>query len=143
LARKWTKLGQTGPHRAVLCASDMSGARPGQLANWLLLGIHRDVLAVIHQTVRCAPDTSNAFCGKQLSGSATVGDVINAEHVSAMSAGNGRKGVPDMSGASPKSVVRPQTKGNHSLPNGGAMTPWPLGAIKEDLGRLCQYNKHS
>jgi hypothetical protein len=61
LARKWTKLGQTGPHRTVLCASDMFEAWPGRLANWLLSGIHRGALTVIHQTVRCASDMSNTF----------------------------------------------------------------------------------
>jgi hypothetical protein len=85
----------------------MSGAWSGRLANWLLSGIHWGALVVIHRTVRCALDMTIVFCGKRLSSGATVDDVINARHVSAMSADNGRKGAPDMSGASPKSVVRP------------------------------------
>jgi hypothetical protein len=36
-----------------------------------------------------------------------------------------------------------RTEGNLEFPKEGAMTPWPLGAIKETPMRLYQYTKHS
>jgi hypothetical protein len=40
-------------------------------------------------------------------------------------------------------LVRAQTKGDQSLPNGGATDPCPLGAIKEAPRRLYPNTKHS
>jgi hypothetical protein len=79
-------------HRTVRCARL---AR----ANWPLSGIHRRRTAIIHQTVRCAPDCS--VC-TGLSGEPTVGRAISAGHVAEPTARRGHRTIrcaPDMSGA--------------------------------------------
>jgi hypothetical protein len=68
------------------------------LANWPLLGIHRRRTAIIHQTVRCAPDCLVS----QRSGGPTVGRAICAGHVAKPTARRRHRTVrcaPDMSGA--------------------------------------------
>jgi hypothetical protein len=48
-----------------------------------------------------------------------------------------------VSGVPPDSPVHPRIEGNPLLPNEGAMTPWPLRAMKEAPKRLYQDTKHS
>jgi hypothetical protein len=78
-------------HRTVRCARL---AR----AKWLLSGIHRRRTAIIHRTVRCAPDCPVS----QRSAGPTVGRAICAGHVAEPTARRGHRTVrcaPDMSGA--------------------------------------------
>jgi hypothetical protein len=75
-------------------------------ANWPLSGIHRRCTAIIHQTVRCAPDCPVS----QRSAGPTVGRTICAGHVAEPTARRGHRAVrcaPDMSGApmAPKSAM--------------------------------------
>jgi hypothetical protein len=78
-------------HRTVRCARL---AR----ANWPLSGIHRRRTAIIHRTVRCAPDSPVS----QRSAGPTVGRAICTGHVAEPTARRGHRTVrcaPDMSGA--------------------------------------------
>jgi hypothetical protein len=67
-------------------------------AKWPLSGIHRRRTAIIHWTVRCAPDCPVS----QRSAGPTVGRAIYAGHVAEPTARRGQRTVrcaPDMSGA--------------------------------------------
>jgi hypothetical protein len=67
-------------------------------AKWPLSGIHQRRTAIIHRTVRCAPDCPVS----QLSAGPTVGRVICVGHVAEPTARRGHRTVrctPDMSGA--------------------------------------------
>ena len=67
-------------------------------ANWPLSGIHRRRTAIIHRTVRCAPDCPVS----QRSAGPTVGRTICAGHVAEPTARRRHRTVrcaPDMSGA--------------------------------------------
>jgi hypothetical protein len=67
-------------------------------ANWPLSGNHRRRTAIIHRTVRCAPDCPVS----QRSAGPTVGRTICAGHVAEPTARRGHRTVrwaPDMSGA--------------------------------------------
>jgi hypothetical protein len=67
-------------------------------AKWSLSGIHRRRSAIIHRTVRCAPDCPVS----QRSAGPTVGRAICAGHVAKPTARRGHRTVrcaPDMSGA--------------------------------------------
>jgi hypothetical protein len=66
-------------------------------ANWPLSGIHRRRTAIIHRTIRCAPDCPVS----QRSAGPTVGLAICAGHVAEPTARRGHRTVrcaPDMSG---------------------------------------------
>jgi hypothetical protein len=82
----------------------------------------------------------------------TIDSEIDAGHVSTPTVGRGT----GQSGAHPKRKAPNQliqqplqprlfgrTEDNLEFPNEQAMAPWPLGAIKEALGCLYQYTKHS
>ena len=74
-------------------------------AKWSLSGISRRRTAIIHRTVRCAPDCPVS----QRSAGPTVGRAICAGHVAEPTVGRGHRTVrcaPDMSGA-PTALWRP------------------------------------
>jgi hypothetical protein len=76
----------------------VSGALGWHEVNWPLSGIHRRRTAIIHRTVRCAPDCPVS----QRSAGPTVGRGIRARHVAEPTARRGHRTVrcaPDMSGA--------------------------------------------
>ena len=84
--------GLSGVHRTVSGAPDSLGA------NCLLSGVCRRRTAIIHRTVRCAPDCPVS----QRSAEPTVGRGICARHVAWPTVGRGHWTVrcaPDMSGA--------------------------------------------
>jgi hypothetical protein len=92
---KFAKSGSTG----------LSGGAPDNIrcaklarAKWPLSGIHRRRTAIIHRTVRCAPDCPVS----QRSAGPTVGRAICVGHVAEPTARRGHRTVrcaPDMSGA--------------------------------------------
>jgi hypothetical protein len=93
-------------------STGLSGGAPDSVrcarlarANWLLSGINRRRTAIIHRTVRCAPDcpVSHRSAGP------TVGRAICVGHVAEPTARRGHRTVrcaPDMSGA-PTALRRP------------------------------------
>jgi hypothetical protein len=74
---------------------------------------------VCHRTVLCPPEKE----GGQSDDSVVVADRVS--------------GVP------PDSSVHPWIEANMRFPKKGAMTPWPLEAIKDAPRRLNQHTKHS
>jgi hypothetical protein len=87
-------------HRTVLRCTRLARA------NWPLSGIHRRCMAIIHRTVRCAPDCPV----NQRSAGPTVSRAICAGHVAEPTARRGHRTVrcaPNMSGAptAPKSAT--------------------------------------
>jgi hypothetical protein len=133
-------------------------------ANSSLSGIHRRRTAIIHRTVRCAPDCPVS----QRSAGPTVGRAICAGHVAEPTARRGHRSVRcalDMSGVptgqrstvpfmegnrAPDSVrcapdcpVRQSTEGKISLPRLLSTAPSCLGAIKGTPRRMEEHTKHS
>jgi hypothetical protein len=123
-------------------------------ANWPLSGIHRRRTAIIHRTVRCAPD----YPVSQRSAGPTVGRAICAGHVAEPTPRRGHRTVrcaPDMSGA-PTTLwlptvgfavegkklgtghcpVRQTTEGKICLPILLSTAPSCLGAIKGTPRRM-------
>jgi hypothetical protein len=101
----WKCLGSSSQGSAQSGSTGLSGGaldsvRCARLAraNWPLSGIHRRRTAIIHLTVRCAPDCPVS----QRSAGPTVGRTICAGHVAEPMARRGHRTVwcaPDMSGA--------------------------------------------
>jgi hypothetical protein len=101
----WNCLGSSSKDSAQSGSTGLSGGAPDSVrcarlarANWPLLGIHRRRTAIIHGTVRCAPDCPVS----QRSAGPTVGRAICAGHVAEPTARRGHRTVrcaPDMSGA--------------------------------------------
>jgi hypothetical protein len=80
----WKCLGSSSQDSAESGSTGLSGGAPDSVrcarlacANWPLSGIHRRRTAIIHRTVRCAPDCPVS----QRSAGPTVGRTICAEHV--------------------------------------------------------------
>jgi hypothetical protein len=85
-------------HRTVRCASDSVRCARLARANWPLSGIRRRRTAIIHRTVRCAPDCPVS----QRSVGLTVSRAICVGHVAKPTARRGHRTIrcaPDMSGA--------------------------------------------
>jgi hypothetical protein len=136
-------------------------------ANSSLSGIHRRSTAVIHRTVRCAPDCPVS----QRSAGPTVGRAICVGHVARPTArrGTGLSGVhrtcpvrqrlsgcqrstvpfmegnraPDSVRCAPDCPVRQLTEGKISLPRLLSTAPSCLGAIKGTPRRMEEETKHS
>jgi hypothetical protein len=136
-------------------------------AKWPLSGIHRRRTAIIHRTVRCAPDCPVS----QRSAGPTVGHAICAGHVAEPTARRGHRTVrcaPDMSGAptalwqptvdcatygkksgtghvrcAPDCPVCQSTEGKISLPRLLSTAPSCLGAIKGTPRCMEEDTKHS
>jgi hypothetical protein len=136
-------------------------------ATWLLSGIHQRRTAIIHQTVRCAPDCPVS----QRSAGPTVGHAICAGHVAEPTARRRHRTVrcaPDMSGApmalwlstvncasygkksgtghvrcAPDCPVRQSIEGKISLPRLHSTAPSCLGAIKGTPRRMEEHTKHT
>jgi hypothetical protein len=93
------------PRLCSVCSTGLSGGAPDSVrcarlarANWPFSRIHRRRTAIIHRTVRCAPDCPVS----QRSAGPTVGRAICAGHVAEPTARRGHQTVrcaPDMSGA--------------------------------------------
>ena len=101
----WKRDDFVQPKSAQSGCTGLSGGAPDSVrcarlarANWSLSGIHRRRTAIIHRTVRCAPDCPVS----QRSAGPTVGRAICAGHVAEPTVGRGHRTVrcaPDMSGA--------------------------------------------
>ena len=101
----WKCLGSSSQESAESGSIGLSGGAPDRVrcarlvrAKWPLSGIHRRRTAIIHRTVRCAPDCPVS----QRSAGPTVGRAICAGHVAEPTARRGHRSVrcaPDMSGA--------------------------------------------
>jgi hypothetical protein len=98
-------LGSSSQDSAESGSTGLSGGAPDSVrcarlvrAKWPLSGIHRRRTAIIHRTVRCAPDCPVS----QRSTGPTVGRAIYVGHVAEPTARRGHRTVrcaPDMSGA--------------------------------------------
>jgi hypothetical protein len=101
----WNCLGSSSQDSAQSRSTGLSGGAPDSVrcarlarANWPLSGIHRRRTAIIHRTVRCAPDCPVS----QRSAGPTVGRAICAGHVAKPTARRRHRTIrcaPDMSGA--------------------------------------------
>jgi hypothetical protein len=135
-------------------------------ANWPLSGIHRRRTAIIHRTVRCAPDCPVS----QRSVGPTVGCVICAKHVAEPTverghrtvrcapdsvrcangsqaptvdfAAEGKKSTPDSVRCAPDCPVRQATEGKNCLPGMLSTAPSCLGAIKGTPRRMEENTKY-
>jgi hypothetical protein len=131
------------------------------LANVPLSGIHRRRTAIIHRTVRCAPECPV----NQRSVGPTVGRAICAGHVAKPTARRRhrtcpvhqrlsgcqrsaapvkeRNQAPDSVRCAPDCPVRQSTEGKISLPRLLSTAPSCLGAIKGTPRRMEDNTKHS
>jgi hypothetical protein len=113
----WRRDGQVQPKSAQSGFTGLSGGAPDSVrwcklarAKWPLSGIHRRRTAIIHRTVRCAPDCPMS----QRSAGPTVGRAICAGHVAEPTARRGHRTVrcaPDMSGVHRTCPVRQRLSG--------------------------------
>jgi hypothetical protein len=131
--------GLSGVHRTV------SGALFGSATNPPLSGIVEDIVAKIHQTVRCAPDCpvsqhrSRQRSAARLAGDAWPEPTVTRLHRTMSSVPRGpraqRSASPEkernralfMSGGAPDCPVRQPTEDKNCLPNGDPTTPSCLG----------------
>jgi hypothetical protein len=157
----WKCLGSSSQDFAQSGSTGLSGGAPDSVrcarlarANSLLSGFHQRCTAIIHRTVRCAPDCPVS----QRSAGPTVGCAICARHVDRA---NGREGAPDCpvcTGQCPvrqrfpgangrlrqirkeirtgQCPVRQATEGKISLPGMFSTAPSCLGAIKGTPRRM-------
>jgi hypothetical protein len=110
--KRCKRLGRVQPRLSSVWHTGLSGGAPDSVrcarlarANWPLSGSHRRRTAIIHRTVRCAPDCPVS----QRSAGPTVGRGICAGHVAVPTARWRHRTVrcaPDMSGA-PTAPSRP------------------------------------
>jgi hypothetical protein len=170
----WKCLGSSSQDFAESRSTGLSSGAPDSVqcarlarAKWPLSGIHRRRTAIIHRTVRCAPDCLVS----QRSAGPTVGRAICAGHVAEPTArrGTGLSGVhrtcpvrqrlsgcqrstaPFMEGnraldsvrCAPDCPVRQSTEGKISLPRMLSTAPSCLGAIKGAPRRMEEHTKHS
>jgi hypothetical protein len=136
-------------------------------ANWPLSGIYRRRTAIIHRTVRCAPDCPVS----QRTVGPTVGRAICAGHVAKPTVGRGHRTVrcapdcpvrqrlsgskrsaapfkernraPDSVRCAPDCPVHQSTEGKINLPDLLSTAPSCLGAIKGTPRRMEENTKHS
>jgi hypothetical protein len=129
-------------------------------ANLALSGINKRRTAIIHRTVRCAPDCPVS----QRSVGPTVGCAICARHVAEPTVGRGHRTVrcaPDSvrctngsqvptvdyategKKSAPDCPVRQATEGKICLPGMLSMAPSCLGAVKGTPRRMEEDTKHS
>jgi hypothetical protein len=117
-------------------------------ANWPLLGIHRRRTAIIHRTVRCAPDCPvsqrsagpmvrrrhwTVRCAPDMSGAPTAPRLPTVGF-----AIEGKKSAPDSVRCAPDCPVHHPTEGKICLPGLLPMAPRPLVPIKGTPRRLKQ-----
>jgi hypothetical protein len=144
-----------GAPDSVRCARLTRAKRP-------LSGICRRRTAIIHRTVRCAPDCPVS----QRSAGPTVGRAICARHVAVPTVGRGHQTVwcaigsqisngqqwsaalfkeinraPDSVRCAPDCPVRPTTEGKDGLPDLFSTAPSCLGAIKGTPRRMEDKNQ--
>jgi hypothetical protein len=157
----WKCLGSSSQDSAQSGSTGLSGGASDSvrcarlaLANLLLSGFHRRRTAIIHRTVRCAPNCPVS----QRSAGPTVGCAICARHVAEPTVGRGHRTVQ----CAPDSVrcangsksangrlrqirkeirtgqcpVRQATKGKNCLPGLLSTAPSCLGAIKGTPRRM-------
>jgi hypothetical protein len=101
----WKGLGSSSQKSAQSGSTGLSGGAPDSVrcarlarAKWLLSGLRRRCTAIIHRTIRCAPDCLVS----QRSAGPTVGRAICAGHVAEPTVRRRHRTVrcaPDMSGA--------------------------------------------
>jgi hypothetical protein len=164
----WNCLGSSSQDSAQSGSTGLSGGAPDSVrcarlarANCPLSGIHRRRTAIIHRTVRCAPDCPVS----QLSGGPTVGHAICAGHVAEPTARRGhrtcpvrqrlpnlqqsaspfkeRNRAPDTVRCAPDCPVRQATEGKICLPGILSTAPSCLGAIKGTPRRMEENTKYS
>jgi hypothetical protein len=164
----WKCLGSSSQDTAESGSTGLSGGAPDSVrcarlacANWPLSRIHRRCTAIIHRTVRCAPDCPVS----QRSAGATVGRAICAGHVAEATARRGhrtcpvrqrlsvcqrsaapvkeRNLAPDSVRCAPDCPVRQTTEGKNCLSRLLSTAPSCLGAIKGTPKRMEEDTKHS
>jgi hypothetical protein len=170
----WKCLGSSSQYSAQSGSTGLSGGAQDSVrcarlarANSLLSGFHRRRMAIIHRTVRCAPDcpVSHRSAGP------TVGCAICARHVAEPTVGRehrtvrcapdsvrctngsqaptvgfarkGKKSAPDSVRCAPDCPVRQTTEGKICLPRMLSTAPSCLGAIKGTPRRMEEHTKHS
>jgi hypothetical protein len=152
---------------ALICQNLLSLGAPDSVrcarlarANSLLSGFHQWRTAIIHRTVRCAPDCPVS----QRSAGPTVGFAICARYMAEPTVGmehrsvrcangsqvptvdyatEGKKSAPDSVRCAPDCPVRQATEGKICLPGMLSTAPSCLGAIKGTPRRMEEHTKHS
>ena len=129
------KVGCVQPKGCSVWSTGLSGGAPDSVrcarltrANWPLSGNCRRRTAIIHRTVRCAPDCPVS----QRSAEPTVGRAIRARHVAEPTVGRGHWTVR----CAPDCPVHPTTEGKNGLPELLSTAPSCLGAIKGTPRRM-------
>jgi hypothetical protein len=163
----WNCLGSSSQDSAQSGSTGLSGGAPDSVrcarlarANSLLSGFHWRRTAIIHRTVRCAPDCPVS----QRSARPMVGGAICARHVAEPTVGRVHRTVrcaPDSvrcangsqaptvgfakegKKSAPDCPVRQATEGKICLPGMLSTAPSCLGAIKGTPRRMEEYTKHS
>jgi hypothetical protein len=158
----WKHLGPSSQDSAQTGSTGLSGGAPDNVrcarlarANWPLSGIHRRRTAIIHRTVRCAPDCAVS----QRSAARSARDMWPSQRLE-----RGHRTVrcaPDcpvrqwLQGCQPSASpqkernqapdcpMRHATEGKNCLPRLLSMAPSCLGAIKGTPRRMEENTKHS
>jgi hypothetical protein len=150
-------------------STGLSGGAPDSVrcarlarANWPLSGIHRRRTAIIHRTVRCAPDcpvsqrsaarsARDTWPSQRLEGGTGLSGVHRTCPVRQRLSGcqrsaapvKERNRAPDSVRCAPDCPVRQTTEGKNCLPRLLSTAPSCLGAIKGTPRRMEEHTKHS
>jgi hypothetical protein len=108
----------------------VSGAPGWHEVNWPLSGIHRRRTAIIHRTVRCAPDCPVS----QRSVGPTVGRGIHARHVADPTARRGHRTCPVCTGHVRCAPDCPVCTGHVRCANGSLATNGRLRRKRKEIG---------
>jgi hypothetical protein len=165
----WKCLGSSSQDSAQSGSTGLSGGAPDSVrcarlarANWPLSGIHRRRTAIIHRTVRCAPDcpvsqrsaarsARDTWPSQRLEGGTGLSGVHRTCPVRQRLSGcqrsaapvKERNRAPDSVRCAPDCPVRQTTEGKNCLPRLLSTAPSCLGAIKGTPRRMEEYTKHS
>jgi hypothetical protein len=151
----WNCLGSSSQYYAQSGSTGLSGGAPDSVrcaslarANWSLSGIHRRRTAIIHRTVRCAPDcpvsqrsaarsARGTWPSQRLEGGTGLSGVHRTCPVRQRLSGCQRSAAPVKErNRAPDCPVRQSTEGKISLPRMLSTAPSCLGAIKGTPRRM-------
>jgi hypothetical protein len=165
----WKCLGSSSQDSAQSGSTGLSGGAPDSVqcarlarANWSLSGNRRRRTAIIHRTVRCAPDcpvsqrsaarsARDTWPSQRLEGGTGLSGVHRTCPVRQRLSGcqrsaapvKERNRAPDSVRCAPDCPVRHATEGKNCLPRLLSTAPSCLGAIKGTPRRMEENTKHS
>jgi hypothetical protein len=158
----WNCLGSSSQDSAQSGSTGLSGGAPDSVrcarlacAKCPLSGIHRRRTAIIHRTVRCAPDcpvsqrsaarsAQDTWPSQRSEGGTGLSGVHRTCPVRQRLQGRQRSASPFKEGnQAPDCLVRQTTEGKDGLPDLLSTAPSCLGAIKGTPRRMEENTKHS